>query len=71
MTRLIFLGTAAALPTGARGNVALALLGDPSEPGLLIDCGDGVYRALARAEASPDAIGDVFALSAAILTSST
>ena len=60
MTRLIFLGTAAALPTGARGNVALALLGDPSEPGLLIDCGDGVYRALARAEASPDAIGDVF-----------
>lgn len=60
MTRLIFLGTAAALPTAARGNVSLALLGDPSEPGLLIDCGDGVYRALARAELGPDAIGDLF-----------
>lgn len=60
MTRLIFLGTASALPTAARGNVALALLGDPSQPGLLIDCGDGVYRALDRAEVSPDAIGDLF-----------
>ena len=60
MTRLIFLGTASALPTAARGNVALALLGDPSELGLLIDCGDGVYRALDRAEIGPDAIGDIF-----------
>lgn len=60
MIRLIFLGTASALPTAARGNVSLALLSDPSEPGLLIDCGDGVYRALARAELSPDAIGDIF-----------
>lgn len=60
MTRVIFLGTAAALPTDDRGNSALALLGDPSEPGLLIDCGDGVYRALVRAEVGPDAIGDIF-----------
>lgn len=60
MTRVIFLGTAAALPTGDRGATALALVGDPSEPGLLIDCGDGVYRALLRAEIGPDAIGDIF-----------
>lgn len=60
MTRLIFLGTAAALPTGDRGNSALALVGDPSEPGLLIDCGDGVYRALVRAGLGPDTIGDLF-----------
>ncbi|HEX8997258.1 MAG TPA: MBL fold metallo-hydrolase [Ktedonobacterales bacterium] len=60
MTRVIFLGTAAALPTGDRGNSALALVGDPSTPGLLIDCGDGVYRALVRAEVGPDALGDIF-----------
>jgi ribonuclease BN (tRNA processing enzyme) len=60
MTRVIFLGTAAALPTGDRGNSALALVSDPSEPGLLIDCGDGVYRALVRAELGPDALGDIF-----------
>lgn len=60
MTRIFFLGTAAALPTGDRGNSALALVSDPSEPGLLIDCGDGVYRALVRAELGPDALGDIF-----------
>lgn len=60
LTSLHFLGTSAALPTGARGNVALALIGDPSQPGLLIDCGDGVYRALDRAGISPDAIGDLY-----------
>jgi ribonuclease Z len=60
MTSLRFLGTAGALPTGARGNSALALLGDPSQPGLLIDCGDGVYRALDRAGFGPDAIGDLY-----------
>lgn len=60
MISLSFLGTAAALPTGARGNVALALIGDPSQPGLLIDCGDGVYRALERAGIGPDAIGDLY-----------
>ncbi|HEX9037818.1 MAG TPA: MBL fold metallo-hydrolase [Ktedonobacterales bacterium] len=60
MTRLIFLGTAAALPTAERGNVTLALLGEANQPGLLIDCGDGVYRALDRAGLSPDAIGDLF-----------
>lgn len=59
-TRLIFLGTSGALPSGLRGNSCLALLTDPSQPGLLIDCGDGVYRALARAEIGPDAIGDLF-----------
>lgn len=60
MTRVIFLGTAAALPTGDRGNTALAVIGDLGVPGLLIDCGDGVYRALVRAELGPDAIGDIF-----------
>ncbi|HEY7975094.1 MAG TPA: MBL fold metallo-hydrolase [Ktedonobacterales bacterium] len=60
MTRVIFLGTAAALPTGDRGNSTLAVAGDPSAPGLLIDCGDGAYRALVRAELGPDAIGDIF-----------
>ncbi len=59
MTRVIFLGTAAALPTGDRGATALALVADPSEPALLIDCGDGVYRALVRAELGPDTIGDI------------
>ena len=60
MTKLIFLGTAAALPTAARGNVTLALMGEHNQPGLLIDCGDGVYRALDRAKLHPDAIGDLF-----------
>ncbi|HEX8733175.1 MAG TPA: MBL fold metallo-hydrolase [Ktedonobacterales bacterium] len=60
MTRVIFLGTAAALPTGDRRVTSLAVVGDPSEPGLLIDCGDGVYRALVRAELGPDAIADLF-----------
>lgn len=60
MTRVTFLGTAAALPTGDRGNTMLAVTGAPGEPGLLIDCGDGVYRALVRAELGPDAIGDLF-----------
>lgn len=59
MTRVIFLGTAAALPTGDRGSTALALVSDASEPALLVDCGDGVYRALVRAELGPDAIGDI------------
>lgn len=60
MTRVIFLGTAAALPTGDRGVTSLAVVGDPGEPALLIDCGDGVYRALVRAELGPDAIADIF-----------
>lgn len=60
MTRVIFLGTAAALPTSDRSVTSLAVIGDPGEPSLLIDCGDGVYRALARAELGPDAIADIF-----------
>ncbi|MEO7000843.1 MAG: MBL fold metallo-hydrolase [Ktedonobacterales bacterium] len=60
MTRVIFLGTSAALPTGERGNVCLGVIGAAPNAGLLIDCGDGVYRALLRAEIGPDALDDIF-----------
>lgn len=59
MTRVIFLGTAAALPTADRDNTHLAVMGDASG-GLLIDCGAAAYRALLRADLGPDAIDDLF-----------
>jgi ribonuclease Z len=62
MARLIFLGTAAALPTADRTNTALAIV--PDMPGigngLLIDSGGDVYCALLRAGLGPDAISDLF-----------
>lgn len=60
MATLTFLGTSAALPTAARANVVLALQPDGAAPGLLIDCGGDIYRALLRAGFGPDGIGDVF-----------
>lgn len=59
MTRLIFLGTAAALPYANRTNTTLAVLPDNTTPGLLIDCGGDVYGALLRASIAPNAIGDL------------
>lgn len=59
MTRLIFLGTGAALPYANRTNTTIAVLPDSATPGLLIDCGGDVYGALLRARVAPDAIGDV------------
>lgn len=60
MATLTFLGTSAALPTAGRANVVLALQPDESAPGLLIDCGGDVYRALLRSGFGPDGIGDIF-----------
>ena len=60
MARLIFLGTAAALPYANRTNTTIAVLPDSETPGLLIDCGGDVYGALLRAHIAADAIGDLF-----------
>jgi ribonuclease Z len=60
MARLVFLGTAAALPQADRANTMLALFSDETTPGVLIDCGSGVYRALLRAKIGPDDIADLF-----------
>lgn len=60
MATLTFLGTSSALPTAGRANVVLALRPDESAPGLLIDCGGDIYRALLRAGFGPDGIGDIF-----------
>ncbi len=60
MTRVIFLGTAAALPTAERDNTHLAVMGSSPGAGLLIDCGGAAYRALLRADFGPDAIDDLF-----------
>lgn len=59
MARLIFLGTAAALPDANRTNTTIAVLPDSATPGLLIDCGGDVYGALLRAQLAADAIGDL------------
>ncbi len=59
MASLIFLGTAAALPTADRTNTTLAVLPDDSPGGLLIDCGGDVYSAMLRAGLSPDAVSDL------------
>lgn len=59
MSRLIFLGTGAALPTAERGNTALAVSNSAGERWLLIDCGADAYRGLARAGLGPDAVQDL------------
>ncbi len=60
MATLYFLGTCAALPVADRTNTALALLGDDPTGGLLIDCGGDIFRAMLRANLSPDACSDLF-----------
>lgn len=63
MADVIFLGTAAALPTGDRGNTALAIPGDPREAGssgLLVDTGGDIYPALCRAGLAQDELSDLF-----------
>src|SRR5438477_12777210 len=60
MARLMFLGTAPALPTAHRTNVILAVTGENAEGSLLIDCGGDTYGALLRAGLGPDALGDLF-----------
>jgi ribonuclease Z len=59
MARVIFLGTAAALPFAHQTNTALALLPDDPSSSLLIDCGGDVYGALLRAGLGPDTIADL------------
>ena len=60
MARVIFLGTAAALPVGDRSNTALAILGDSTSPGVLIDTGGDTYGALCRAKLAQDELSDLF-----------
>jgi ribonuclease BN (tRNA processing enzyme) len=63
MARLVFLGTAAALPQANRVNTMLALFPEgamPGTPGVLVDCGSGVYNALLRGQIQPDGIADLF-----------
>ena len=60
MARLLFLGTAAALPTARRTNSIIAVTGEASNGGLLIDCGGDTYGALLRAGLGPDDLGDLF-----------
>ncbi|SRR5579875_381484 len=60
MTRVLFLGTAGALPTEERANTCLAVLGETPGSNLLIDCGGGVYRSLLRAGIGPDSLDDLF-----------
>lgn len=60
MARVIFLGTAAALPVADRSNTALAILGDGGTPGLLVDTGGDIYPALCRAKLAQDELSDLF-----------
>jgi ribonuclease BN (tRNA processing enzyme) len=60
MARLIFIGTAAALPRADRANTMLAVFGQDGAPGVLVDCGSGVYDALLRADLAPNAVGDLY-----------
>jgi ribonuclease BN (tRNA processing enzyme) len=60
MARVIFLGTAAALPTVDRGNTALAIVGDSGSQGVLIDAGGDIYGALCRAGLARDELHDLF-----------
>ncbi len=59
MGRLIFLGTAAALPTAERGNTLLAVSNADADGWLLIDCGGDPYRTLQRASIPPDGVRDL------------
>lgn len=59
MSRLIFLGTGAALPTGDRGNTALAVSGPDAGQWLQVDCGGESYRALCRAGIPSDSVTDL------------
>ena len=60
MAHVIFLGTAAALPTGDRGNTALAIPAEAGSSGLLVDTGGDIYPALCRAGLAQDELGDLF-----------
>src|SRR5215469_4260165 len=60
MAQLIFLGTAAALPSAGRTNTSLAILPGPASNGLLIDCGGDVYGSLLRGGVRQDSISDLF-----------
>lgn len=59
MSRLVFLGTGAALPTAERGNTALAISGPDPDQWLQIDCGDGAYRGLLRAGIAANSVRDL------------
>lgn len=60
MAHVIFLGTAAALPTSDRGNTALAIPAEVGSSGLLVDTGGDIYPALCRAGLAQDELGDLF-----------
>lgn len=60
MAHAIFLGTAAALSVADRSNTALAIVGDATAPGLLIDAGGDIYPALCRAHLAQDELSDLF-----------
>lgn len=60
MARVIFLGTAAALPVADRSNTALAIVGDEATSGLLIDTGGDIYPALCRAKLARNELSDLF-----------
>jgi ribonuclease Z len=59
MGRLIFLGTASALPAADRGNTLLAVAPVAADEWLLIDCGGDPYRALVGAGIPPDGVRDL------------
>jgi ribonuclease Z len=63
VTRLIFLGTSAALPQRDRANTAFAVLAEGTSAGtggLLVDCGGDIYQQLLQAQIPLDAIADLF-----------
>jgi ribonuclease Z len=59
MGRLIFLGTASALPAADRGNTLLAVTASAADQWLLIDCGGDPYRALVRAGIPSDGVREL------------
>jgi ribonuclease Z len=60
MARLLFLGTAPALPAAHRTNAILAVTNEGKSGGLLIDSGGDAYGALLRAGLGPDDLDDLF-----------